>query len=231
MVSLEDAIVARLETHGETFEILLDPAAVDRIKEGREVDLAEYMAVEDIFNNARKGTRPQAEKLREAFGTEDAAEIARRIMAKGEVQVTAEQRREMLEAKRNRIVAYIAANAINPQTHTPHPPTRIELALEEAKFRVDPFKPVDRQVEEAMHLLRPLLPIRFEKSKVAVRLGGDDYGRCYEDLAGFGLVEREEWQPDGSWIGVMEIPAGLIGDMTNRLKTKTRGHAEVKLIS
>ena len=231
MVNLEDAIVARLETHGETFEILLDPKVMDFIKQGKEVDLIDYMAVEDIFNNARKGTRPAEDKLKEAFGTDDIEEIAKRIIAKGEVQITAEQRKEMLEVKKHKIIAYISANAINPQTKLPHPPTRIELALEEAKFRVDPFKSVDKQVEEAMHLLRPLLPIRFEKSKVAVRLKGDDYGKCYDDLVHFGIVEREEWQQDGSWIGLMEIPAGLITDLTNKLNSRTKGRADVKLIS
>ena len=231
MVNLEDAIVARLETHGETFEILLDPKVMDFIKQGKEVDLIDYMAVEDVFNNASKGTRPAEDKLKEAFGTEDVGEIAKKIITKGEVQITAEQRKEMLEVKRHKIIAYISANAINPQTKLPHPPTRIELALEECKFHVDPFKPVEKQVEEAMHLLRPLIPIRFEKSKVAVRLKGDDYGKCYDDLIHFGIVEREEWQQDGSWIGLMEIPAGLITDLTAKLNSRTKGRADVKLIS
>ena len=231
MVNLEDAIVARLETHGETFEILLDPKAMDFIKQGKEVDLIEYLAVEDIFNNARKGTRPTEDKLKEAFGTTEVGEIAERIIAKGEVQITAEQRKEMLEVKKAKIIAYISANAINPQTKLPHPPKRIELALEEAKFRVDPFKSVDKQVEEAMHVLRPLIPIRFEKSRVAIRLKGDDYGKCYDDLAHFGIVEREEWQKDGSWIGIMEIPAGLITDLESKINSRTKGRAEIKLIS
>lgn len=231
MVNLEDAIVARLETHGETFEILLDPVVMNFIKQGREVDLVDYMAVEDVFKNACKGTRPAEDKVREAFGTDDIAEIARKIVAKGEVQITAEQRKEMLEVKRHKIIAYIAANAINPQTKLPHPPMRIGLALEESKFRVDPFKSVDKQVEEAMHLLRPLLPIRFEKSKIAVKLRGEDYAKCFDDIIHFGIVEREEWYGDGSWIGVMEIPAGLITELTNKLNSRTKGHAEVKLIA
>lgn len=230
MVNLEDAIVARLETHGETFEILLDPVVMNYIKQGKEVNLIDYMAVEDVFNNARKGTRPAEDKLKEAFGTDDVAEIAAKIISKGEVQITAEQRKEMLEIKKKKIITYIAANAINPQTKLPHPPTRIELALEECKFRVDPFKPVEKQVEEAMHLLRPLIPIRFEKSKVAIKLRGDDYGKCYDELTHFGVVEKEEWLKDGSWIGLMEIPAGLITDLTTKLNNRTKGHAEVKLV-
>ena len=230
MVDLDDAIVARLETHGETFEILLDPAVTDLLKSGKEIDLAEYMAVEDVFNNAGKGTRPPEEKIREAFGTSDVMEIARRIIEKGEVQITAEQRKEMQAAKKRQVVTYIAANAINPQTRLPHPPLRIELALDEAKFRADPFKPVEKQVEEAMKLLKPVLPIRFEKTRVAIRLKGDAYGKCYDDMIHMGVVEKEEWQADGSWIGIMEIPAGLIDELRNKLNSRTKGAAEVKTL-
>jgi ribosome maturation protein SDO1 len=230
MVSLDDAVIARLESHGETFEILLDPKIVKYLKEGREVDLTAHLAVESVFKNAGKGTHPPEDKVKEVFGTDDIGEIAKRIVSKGEIQVTAEQRKEMLEAKRNRIIAYIARNAINPQTKTPHPPVRIEMALTEAKFHADPFRSVESQVEEAMRLLRPLMPIKFEKSRVAVKLRADDYGRCFDDLVNFGIVEREEWQADGSWIGVIEMPAGVITELTAKLNDRTRGHANVKLI-
>ena len=230
MVDLDDAIVARLESHGERFEILIDPAAMDQLKQGRQVDLSRYLAVEEVFKDARRGERPADSAVREAFGTDDIGEIARRIVEKSEVQMTAEQRRELLDTKRRRIVAYIAANAIDPQTRLPHPPKRIEIALKEGKFRVDPFKPFDREVEEAMRVLRPLMPIRFERSRVAIRIRGEDYGRCYDDLARYGVVEREEWTADGHWIGVMEIPAGTIAELTERLRQRTRGEASVKMI-
>ncbi|MBP3385943.1 MAG: ribosome assembly factor SBDS [Candidatus Methanomethylophilaceae archaeon] len=230
MVNLDDAITARLESHGETFEILLDPAVFDLIKKGKEFDIVEYMAVEDVFKNAGKGTRPAEDKIKEAFGTDEIGEIARKIVEKGEIQITAEQRKEMLDAKRQQVITYIAANAINPQTRTPHPPLRIQMALEEAKFHVDPFKPLDKEIDEAMKLLRPILPIRFEKSRIAIKLNGSDYGRCFDEIVHYGIVEREEWTADGSWIGLMEIPAGLITEITDKLRNKTKGTATVKLI-
>lgn len=230
MVNLDDAITARLESHGETFEILLDPAVFDLIKKGKEFDIVEYMAVEDVFKNAGKGTRPAEDKIKEAFGTDEIGEIARKIVEKGEIQITAEQRKEMLDAKRQQVITYIAANAINPQTRTPHPPLRIQMALEEAKFHVDPFKPLDKEIDEVMKLLRPILPIRFEKSRIAIKLNGSDYGRCFDEIVHYGIVEREEWTADGSWIGLMEIPAGLITEITDKLRNKTKGTATVKLI-
>jgi len=231
MVNLDDAIVARLESHGETFEILLDPTVMDILKQGKTVDLAEYMAVEEVFKNSNKGTRPAEDKIKEVFGTDNISEIAKKIIEKGEIQITTEQRKEMLDAKRQRVITYISANAINPQTKLPHPHVRIELALEEAKFHVDPFKPFDKEIEEAMKLLRPLLPIRFEKSRVAIKLKGEDYGRCFDDLVHYGVVEKEEWTSDGQWIGLMELPAGLVPEMTEKLKNKTKGTASVKLIN
>jgi len=230
MVDLNNAIVARLESHGETFEVLLDPAVMNFLKQGKSVELVDFLAVEEVFKNSGKGTRPPEEKIKEVFGTDDISEIAKKIIEKGEVQMTAEQRKEMLEAKRNQVITYIAANAINPQTKLPHPYVRIELALEEAKFHVDPFKPLDKEIDEAMKLLRPLIPIRFEKSKIAIKLKGDDYGRCFDEMIHFGIIEREEWAADGSWIGLMELPAGMVPELTEKLKHKTKGAASVKLI-
>ncbi|MDR2698857.1 MAG: ribosome assembly factor SBDS [Candidatus Methanoplasma sp.] len=230
MVNLDDAIIARLESHGETFEILLDPAVMNFLKQGKKVNIAEFLAVEDVFKNSSKGTRPAEEKIKEVFGTDDISEIAKKIIEKGEVQMTAEQRKEMLEAKRHQVITYIAANAINPQTKLPHPYVRIELALEEAKFHVDPFRPIEKDIDEAMKLLRPLIPIRFEKSRIAIKLKGEDYGRCFDDMVHYGIIEREEWAADGSWIGLMELPAGTVPELTEKLKHKTKGSASVKMI-
>ncbi|MCL1979088.1 MAG: ribosome assembly factor SBDS [Methanomassiliicoccaceae archaeon] len=230
MVDLDNAIIARLESHGETFEILLDPAVMGLLKQGKKVDLADFLAVEEVFKNAGKGTRPAEEKIKEVFGTSEISEIAKKIVEKGEVQMTAEQRKEMLDAKRNQVITYIAANAINPQTKLPHPYVRIELALEEAKFHVDPFRPIEKEIDEAMKLLRPLIPIRFEKSRVAIKLKGDDYGRCFDDMIHYGIIDREEWAADGSWIGLMELPAGMVPELTEKLKHKTKGTASVKML-
>jgi rRNA metabolism SBDS family protein len=116
MVDIEDAIIAKLESHGETFEILIDPKVVNLLKEGKEANLYEHMVIDEIFKNAHKGTKSPEDKIKEVFGTNDVVEVAKQIILKGEIQLTAQQRKEMLENKRKRIVSEIARNAINPQT-------------------------------------------------------------------------------------------------------------------
>ncbi len=230
MVDIEDAVIARMESHGETFEVLIDPDVVKRVRGGEEVRLAEHMAVEEVFRDSKKGDRASDDNMMDVFGTTDPLEVARKIILDGEVQLTTEQRKKMRENKRRQIINYIVRNSINPQTNTPHPPRRIEAAMEEARVHVDAFKSLDEQIDDIVTELRPLIPLRFEKSEVAVKLNGDDYGRCYESITKFGKITKEEWQPDGSWIGVVEIPAGVRDDFVGKLNEITGGGAETKLL-
>ena len=226
----KEYVVARVEKLGEKFEVLVKPDAVQKIREGRDVNLLDHLAIDQIFRDAHKGSKASEEKMQEIFGTTDPLAVARAIVTKGEIQLTTEQRREMLEQKRRQIVQYIAANAVNPQTGAPHPPQRIEIAMEEAKVHIEPFKPVEEQVKTVLDALRPLIPIRFEKTRIAVRLSAEDSAKCYGDIKAFGTILREEWQPTGAWIGVVEMPAGMQTEFLERLNAKTKGKVEAKIL-
>jgi len=230
MVNLEDAIIARYEHSGENFEILIDPKAVDMLKEGKEIDFIDYMVTDEIFRDARKGDRASEESIKKVFEDMDIVDVARTIVEKGHVQVTTEQRKEMQESKKKQIIQTISINAINPQNGAPHPPARIEAAMDEARVHIDPFKSAEAQVKSVLDALRPIIPIRFEKVKIAVHLSGEEYGRCYGDVTAMGKIIKEEWQNDGSWVGMVEMPAGLQNDFFDMLNAKTKGQAETKII-
>lgn len=230
MVKLEDAVIARLEIENETFEILIEPEAAQNFKNGEDISILEGLVIDTVFKDSKKGDKASEEKIVKIFGTNDISEVAKRILLDGTIQLTTEQRKQMQENKRKQIVTSIARNAINPQTGAPHPAQRIELAMKEAKVHIDPFKPVDAQVNKILDKLRPLMPIRFEKLKIAVKLSGENYGRTYGDMTGFGKITKEEWQKDGSWIGVVEIPAGLQSEFFDKLNSKTKGEVETKII-
>jgi len=226
----KEYVIARIEKAGERFEVLVKPDAVQKIRDGKEVKVLENLAIDQIFRDAHKGSKASEEKMQEFFGTTEPLEVAREIIKRGEIQLTTEQRREMQEAKRRQIIQYIAANAINPQTGTPHPPQRIEIAMDEAKVHIDPFRAVQEQVKEILGALRPLIPIRFEKARIAVRLTAEDSAKCYGDIKAFGTILREEWQANGSWVGVVEMPAGMQTEFLERLNARTKGNVEAKIL-
>jgi len=232
MISLDEAVTARLESHGERFEVLVDPDAALAIKRDEfEGDLEDVIAAEDVFEDASSGDRPPENALEEVFGTTAPLEIIPEVIKRGEIQITADQRREMQEQKRKALINRITRNAVNPQMDdAPHPPERIESALEETDFRIDPMEPVESQVDEALDALRPVIPIRFDTVTVAVQLPADYAGSGQAKIREFGDLEREEWQPDGSWIGVVEFPAGMQNDFYDLVNEVSSGAAETRMV-
>ncbi len=230
MVKVEDAVIARLEIGGNRFEVLVDPLAVQQIKDGKSVDLRDKLALEQVFKDAKKGDKVSEEFLEKTFRTHDLLAVAKEIIQRGEVQVTTEQRHQLQAAKQRQIVQTIARNAMNPQTGAPHPPARIEAAMAEAKFHVDPFRPVDAQVQDLLVKLRPLLPIRLDVVRVRIRLPAQHYPHVIGELKGLGRLLEEQWGSDGAWSGLLEIPAGVQTELYEKLNARTRGAAETALV-
>lgn len=228
MISLDDAVVARLTSHAHHFEILVDPEKAIDAKEG-DIPVGDWVASDEIYKEASKAEKASEEALKEAFGTTNFEEIAKRIIQKGEIQITTEQRKEMQREKKKQIINIIARDAIDPRTHMPHPPARIEKAIDEAKIHIDPFKSTQRQIEDIIKKLRPILPIKFAMARVEIRIPAQYTGKAY------GVVHelkktREEWKNDGSLVVVVEMPAGMQSKIYDKLNSLTHGSVETKLL-
>lgn len=97
--------------------------------------------------------------FRSAFDTEDIRVCLEKIITKGEYQLSAGERKAKVEAKRRMIIEYFRKNYAEPRTKRPIPITRIENALVEAKIRVDPDQPADRQAQEITSKLTAIMPM------------------------------------------------------------------------
>ena len=230
MVSLEDAVTSRYETGGNRFEILIDPKAAQSYREGDEIDWEDAIAADGVWTDSAKGDRAPDILVNDAFGTTELIEIYKKILTEGTIQLTAQQRNEMVDQKKKQIVAHIVANAMNPQTGGPHPPQRIENAIDEARFSVDPMEAIEKQVEKLIKLIKPLIPISFEKIRVAVKIRAIHVGKCYGQISSLSNIESEEYQKDGSWIGILEMPAASFVKLEDVLGSLTKGTAETKML-
>ena len=230
MVSLEDAVIARYETGGNRFEILIDPKAAQSYSEGDEIDWEDAIAADGIWSDSAKGERAPDIIVNNTFETTDLIDIYKKILADGTIQLTSQQRKEMVEQKRKQIVAHIVANAMNPQTGGPHPPQRIENAIDEVRYSVDPMETMDKQVEKIIKLIKTLIPISFEKIRVAVKIQAIYVGKCYGQITSLSKIESEEYQKDGSWIGMLEMSATSFAKLEDALGSLTKGTAETKML-
>lgn len=229
MSGIENTIIARLEKNGEKFEILVDPKASYEYKTGVRKTLANVLAFDEVFKDAKKGERQTDAVVQKAFGSTDINVIAERIFKEGELQLTTDQRRKLTEEKRLKIIALIARNCVDPRSKAPHPPQRIEAALEQARFGVDAFKSADEQMLVAIEALREIIPISMQQAKVAVKVPGQFAAKAYGMLKEYG-IQKEEWAGDGSLICVCEMPAGVQPEFFDRLNKLTSGQVVTKTL-
>lgn len=226
----EKFTTARITRTGEKFEILVKPDPALDYKMGKPLGVSQILVIDEIYSDAGKGTRASSERLEKAFGTVDALKIAEEIMKHGELQLTTDQRRKLVEDKRKQIVAFISRNCIDPRSGTPHPPLRVEQALNQVKYSIDPFKNADEQAKAIIEELRAILPIKMEQMRVAVKVFAEYAAKGYGTLKNYGTVTREEWQADGALVAVVEMPAGLYGPFVERLGKITQGTIQTKVL-
>jgi ribosome maturation protein SDO1 len=223
--------IARLTKGNEHFEILVKPEKALDYRTGKTARITEVLAAEIIFADANKGTKVSEEQMRKAFETTDPLKIADEILKKGTLQLTTEQRRKMVEDKRKQIIDFISRQAVDPKTNLPHPPLRIENAMEQIRYTIDAHRPVEEQAREIVKLLRPILPLKIEQISIGVRVPAEFSARAYGSIKNFGEIKQEEWRADGSWYGIIEMPAGAYASFLNKLGDITKGNGEAKILT
>ncbi|HID72816.1 TPA: ribosome assembly factor SBDS [Candidatus Micrarchaeota archaeon] len=227
MTTLDKAIIAYYERDGKRFEVYVDPEPTYAFLERRKTDVKNILVADEIYSDAKKGERAKSADLQKAFGTTDPLEILEIILKDGEVQLTTEQRKKKQAERYKQIVAILLRESIDPRTKAPHTQIRIEQALKDARVHVDPFKDPRDQLEEIIKKLRPILPLKFEKIQLAVKVPAAFAHRSYGVLKNYG-IKKEQWAGDGSLIVVVEIFAGMQGEFLDRLNKLTAGQVETK---
>ncbi|TMI36118.1 ribosome assembly factor SBDS [Candidatus Bathyarchaeota archaeon] len=222
---------ARLAKGQDHFEILVKPQEALDYKLGKQVPISQVLLIEEVYSDSSKGTRASEEKLQKYFGTTDPVRVAEEVMKSGELQLTTEQRRQLVEDKRRQIISIISRNAIDPRTGTPHPPLRIEQAMGQIRLSIDPYKSAEEQSKMVIEELRPILPLKIEQMRIAVKVFPEHAARAYNAFKSFGNVSREEWQSDGSLVAVVEMPAGMYGSFIEKVGKLTQGTIQSKVLT
>ena len=227
---MADVTLVRYSFEGEKFEIMVKPDPALEYKMGKKKDLSAVLVSDEIYTDSGKGTRPSSEKLLKAFKTEDQTEIAEIIMQKGDLNLTTDQRRKMVEEKKKQIVTFIAKTYVDPKTHLPHPPLRIEQAMKDGRVSVDPQKNVEEQVQDIVEKLRSIIALKTESLQLEITIPAQFASQSYAVLKSVGSLKSEEWQNNGSLKAILEIPAAARPNVIDRLGSITKGSASVEVI-
>ncbi|MEE9242277.1 MAG: ribosome assembly factor SBDS [Nitrosopumilaceae archaeon] len=226
---VDKVTVVRYSFAGEKFEILVKPDPALEFKLGKRKDVSSILVSDEIYSDSNKGTRASAEKLQKAFKTTDSMAIAERILQKGDLNLTTDQRRKMTTEKRKQIVEYIAKTYVDPKSHLPHPPLRIEQAMQDGRVSIDPHKNVEDQIKDIVENLRSIIPLKSENLTLEIIIPAQYTAQSYSVLKSTGTLKKEEWQSNGSLKAILEIPAGARPNVIDRLGSITKGTASVEV--
>ena len=229
VVSLEKAVTARLVSAEKRFEILVDVNKALELKKGKVVDMRDVLAYPVIYKNVRSTEAVPTQDLQKTFGTTDAYKIAEKIIKEGEVQLTTEQRKNMVEQKKNQIAGIISKRGINPQTNTPHPVQRILNAMNQSGTSIDPFIDAELQVDKIVNAIKVLLPIKFQKVVLQLKIPMQYAGKIHSVLKEVGSIKQEQWLTNSLQVSI-EILAGLQDEVTQKIADFTHGNYELKVI-
>jgi ribosome maturation protein SDO1 len=213
---------------GNRFEILVKPDPALDYRMGKRNDLTNVLISDEVYSDANKGSRASTDKLFKYFKTNDLGEVARQILLNGELSLTTEQRRKMVEEKKRQIVDYISKSFVDPKTHLPHPPLRIQSAMEDVRISIDPFKRAEDQVKSIIDALRKVLPLKSEMVKLTVIIPASHSAQGYSAVKSLGNFKSDEWLADGSVRVILEVNAGMKGRIIDKIGSATRGAAQIK---
>src|SRR3989344_3591653 len=118
MINVDKAVLARLKVKDKLFEILVDCDKALDFRNGK-CKIDDALASDQVFKNHRLSEKAVEADMKAAFGTIDHLKIAAEIIKKGEVQLTTEHKKKLLEEKKKQIINMIHRNAINPQNNMP----------------------------------------------------------------------------------------------------------------
>ncbi|MFH1325603.1 MAG: ribosome assembly factor SBDS [archaeon] len=210
---------ARIKQGGKHFEIIVDLDKAIDFKKGRGI-VSDFLEVEKIFSDSKKGMVASSSDLQKSFGTEEIESVAEKIVKSGEILTTQEHRDEEREKKVKQVVDFLAKNAIDSRTGNPYSVQRIQSAIEEANVNIKNV-PVENQIQEIIEQLSKIMPVRIETKKVKITVPAIHTGKVY------GIVnqykQNENWLSNGDLEVVVNVPAGLIMDFYDKLNSASHG--------
>lgn len=212
---------ARIKQAGKHFEIIVDLDNALKFKKDQSTPI-NFLEADTIFTDSKKGLKAGEKEMKDAFGTTDTEEIAKKIVKNGEILLTQEHRSEEQEKKIKQVVDLLVRNSIDPKTGNPHTPERIKNALEQAGVNIKNM-PIDSQIPEIVSKISAILPIRLQTKKIKILIPAIHTGKIYSILNNY--KENENWLSNGDLEVIINIPSGLLMDFYDKLNSITHGSA------
>lgn len=219
-------VTARIKIKNKHYEILVDLDEALKVKTGKG-DIMKALVMPNVFSDIKKGLHAPKTDLLDAFASEDAYEIAKKIILSGEVQKTQEFRDGERENRVKQIVNLIIRNAVD-QHGRPYTEERLKRAIEELHYNFD-NRPAEQQMPLLVEKLKTVIPIKLETKRIKIIIPAQYTGQAYGLFKD--VKESEDWLTNGNLQVVINIPAGMQIDFYDKLNHITHGAVQSEDLS
>ena len=182
--------------HGKkVYEVVTKPGAVRKYRDGK-LGWDNVLATDAIFTNFKKGNFAKGSELQETFGTSDEMKVAKMIVEKGDAQVSASERKQDFEDHRRAVIGFIQRTYVDAKG-IPHPRTRIDVAVDESKVRLDPSQQVEKQADDIVKKMQGVLVFKKTLMEYTVFLDHRYAKKCSGIIYKNAEVQKEDWDAQG----------------------------------
>jgi ribosome maturation protein SDO1 len=200
--------LVRIKRANKVFEVITTEGLALKLQQGKMSWSSSILASEEVFRNFGKGLRAGEKELRECFPECACREdVVRLIVEKGDIQVSADERKEALESKVAEVLQHLCKNYVDPASGLPHPRSRLEEAMRGAKFRVDTEGSASKQAAELVRALEGKLVFARNEREAELSVGAKYMGAVGGIVHARAAVKSERFTAEGAFWEVGVAPS------------------------
>ncbi|XP_045473572.1 ribosome maturation protein SBDS [Harmonia axyridis] len=204
-IRLTNVAVVRIKKAGKRFEIACYKNKVVAWRTEKEKNIDEVLQTHSIFTNVSKGQVAKKEDLIKAFGTDNATDICKQILAKGELQVSDKERQNQLDVVFKEIVSIVCDKCLDPNLKRPYPSTMIEKAIKDLHYSVKLTQSPKQQALQVIKMLKETIPIERAKMRISLTLQGKTAKKLRDRIVNIDSLELEKEEKDGDGIIIIAV--------------------------
>nr|XP_022918114.1 ribosome maturation protein SBDS [Onthophagus taurus] len=231
-IRLTNVAVVRMKKGGKRFEIACYKNKAISWRNNIEKDIDEVLQTHTVFLNVSKGQVAKKEDLLSAFGMDNATEICKLILQKGELQVSDKERHNQLDALFKDIATTVADKCLNPELKRPYPVTMIEKAMKDIHYSVKPNQSAKQQALTVIKMLKETIPIERAQMRLRVILKGKDTKKWKDKIIKMEKVEVENEDRTGDELCmIFLVDPGLYRIIDEMIRNETKGAGVLEILS
>ncbi len=199
-------------------EILCKPGSVLKYRDGK-LGVDKVLVTDQIYKNIARGDIPKQFELENLFGNISRKEMMHQILTESDYSLNTLERKELLNTKRVEIIQYIHKYYTDSK-NKPIPVTRIELALDKIKPKININERLEKQAQPIIKKMRELIPmVKTEEMRGIFEVPHSYIGATKITIVKWGLIESEFYGKTHASFKVVFIPGNydlLIADLNNK---------------